>query len=305
MNDAAPVSADVTTADPTRPGVLADFYELTKPRLNFLVIVTTVVGYYIAARYTGAPVFDWTLLHALLGTGLTAASAATLNQVVERDYDALMRRTKDRPLAAGRISLGHGMAFGLMLGIAGVAYLFVAVNVLTGILGILTWLIYLLIYTPLKRHSPLNTLVGAITGALPPAMGVTAVTNSVTPLAIVLFAILFVWQMPHFFALALMYKDDYALGGFQMLPNATDGDRRTRSQAILFAAMLIPISLLPIFDTVSRAGWLYGIGAVALGILFLKAAIVCAKRQPKSEKKLFLTSILYLPALLAVLMLDQ
>lgn len=306
-------SAEATLADelgilasdvhvPTR---FADYYELTKPRLNFLVVVTTVVGYYIAARVSGSGLMQWTIIHTLLGTALTAASAAVLNQVVERDFDALMRRTRNRPIPAGRVSQPEGLIFGATLGFAGVGYLAFATNPLTAFLGVITWITYLLIYTPMKRRSPMNTLVGAITGALPPAMGVTAVTGTITPLAAALFAILFVWQMPHFFALALMYKDDYATGGFRMLPNAADGDRRTRTQIVLFTAALLPISLIPVLANVSLAGWVYAIGATLLGLMFLRAAIACAWRTPGSEKRLFLASIAYLPALLAVLMIDQ
>lgn len=284
---------------------LRDYYELTKPRLNFMVLVTTFVGYCIAARNTGHTFFDWTLPATLAGTALTAASAAVLNQTVEREHDAKMRRTRNRPIAAGRLSPVEGTIFGVTIGVVGLGLLVAAVNPLTALLGFITWATYLLIYTPLKRRSPTNTLVGAITGALPPAMGVTAVAGTITPLAAALFAILFVWQMPHFFALALRYRDDYAAGGFCMLPNCENGDRRTRTQAVLFAAMLLPISLLPIAPAVSRAGWIYGIAAVALGVFFLRAAIRCANRRPDAERNLFLASIAYLPLLLIVLMADQ
>ena len=287
---------------PTR---VADYYELTKPRLNFLVIVTTVVGSYIAERFVGRSIADWTIVHALLGTALTAASAAVMNQTIERLLDSKMRRTRNRPIAAGRISVAEGLIFGTLLGAGGVIYLAMAVNALTALLGIVTWLIYVMIYTPLKTRSPTNTLIGAITGALPPAMGVTAITGTITPLAIALFALLFVWQMPHFYALALMYRDDYAAGGFRMLPNEVNGDRRTRVQALLFAAALLPISLLPCLSNISHARWIYGIGATLLGLFFLRAAVNCAARKPGSEKKLFLASIAYLPAILTVLMVDQ
>lgn len=298
----------VYDADPTvdgGPTRFSDYYELTKPRLNFLVIITTFVGYYIAARCSGQAVIDWTMINVVLGTALTAASAAVLNQTIEHELDARMRRTSNRPIAAGRLSRFEGLTFGIATGIAGMLYLGFAVNLLTAALGLITWLTYLLVYTPMKTRSPLNTLVGAITGALPPAMGVTAVTGTFNPLAAALFAILFVWQMPHFFALALMYRDDYAAGGFQMLPSAPQGDRRTRVQALLFAAALLPISLLPVLPSVSRARWIYGIAAVVLGVLFMRAAIRCARREPGAEKKLFFASISYLPLLLGALVIDQ
>lgn len=287
------------------PSRFADYYELTKPRLNMLVVVTTVVGYYIAARTAGHSLLNWTILHTLIGTALTAASAGVLNQVVEKPFDQLMRRTRNRPIASGRISSPEGLIFGTSLGVLGIGYLALAANPLTALLGAITWVTYMLIYTPMKRRSPYCTLVGAVTGALPPAMGVTAVNNSITPLAAALFAILFVWQMPHFFGLALMYKDDYGAGGFRMLPNCRDGDRRTRVQIIAWTAALLPISLIPTFVHISNAGVLYFIGATLLGVWFLGAAIRCANRAPGSDRKLFFASILYLPALLAVLMIDQ
>lgn len=306
--DATPAfAADMALPRDTsdEPSRFADYYELTKPRLNMLVVVTTVVGYYIAARTAGQSLLTWTILHTLIGTALTAASAGVLNQVVERDYDKLMRRTRNRPIPSGRLSKAEGVIFGSALGVFGVGYLAIAANPLTALLGAITWVTYMMIYTPMKRRSPYCTLVGAITGALPPAMGVTAVTNSITPLAAALFALLFVWQMPHFFGLALMYKDDYRDGGFQMLPNCRDGDRRTRGQIILWTAALIPISLIPAFAHVSNAGYFYLGGATVLGLAFLTSAIRCASRQPGSERRLFFASILYLPAVLAVLMLDQ
>lgn len=306
-----PAADPLLATEPAAPSRAADYYELTKPRLNFLVIVTTVVGAFIAARQEGVSFFDWRILHAILGTALTAASAAVINQTVERALDARMRRTRNRPIAAGRVTPIEGLLLGAVLGAIGVTYLTLAVNVLTAVLGAATWLIYVLLYTPMKRRSWTNTLIGAITGALPPAMGVTAVTGQVTPLAIALFALLFIWQMPHFYALALMYRDDYADGGFRMLANEPAGDRRTRVQALLYAAALLPISLLPSIgllpgvSPISRAGWLYAAGAILLGALFIRAAVRCAAREPGSEKKLFLASIAYLPAILAVLMVDQ
>lgn len=300
---ASEIALPVSSAD--EPSRFSDYYELTKPRLNMLVVVTTVVGYYIAARTAGHSLLNWTILHTLIGTALTAASAAALNQVVERPFDRLMRRTRNRPIPAGRLSSSEGLIFGSALGVIGIGYLAMAANPLTALLAAITWVTYVLIYTPMKRRSPLCTLVGAVTGALPPAMGVTAVTNSITPLAAALFALLFVWQMPHFFGLALMYKEDYGHGGFKMLPNCRDGDRRTRAQIIAWTAALIPISLIPTFAHISNAGAIYFVGATVLGLFFLNAAIKCANRSPGSDRKLFLTSIMYLPALLAVLMIDQ
>lgn len=294
-----------TAAVEATPSRFNDYYELTKPRLNFLVLVTTFVGAYVAARFAGQSIFHWSILAALVCTAMTAGSAAILNQAIERDRDKKMRRTANRPLPSGRITRFEAVAFGVTLGLCGIGGLFFFVNLLTGSLGLLTMAVYLFVYTPLKVRSPMNTLVGAVTGALPPAMGVTAVTASFTPLAAALFALLFVWQMPHFFALALMYRDDYLRGGFRMLPGEADGDRRTRVQALLFASMLLPISMLPVLPGISHARWVYGAAAVVLGAIFVRAAIRCAQRRPGAERKMFFASIIYLPLMLLVLVVDQ
>ncbi|MFT3787813.1 MAG: heme o synthase [Tepidisphaeraceae bacterium] len=285
------------------PSRLADYYELTKPRMNFLVVVTTVLGFYIAAKVAGQTIVSWSLLHTLMGTALTAASASVLNQYIERDLDRLMPRTRNRPLAAGRVTTLETAIFATVLGIAGVVWLAVAVNALTALLGAVTLMTYVLVYTPLKRRSPLCTLVGAVPGAIPPMMGVTGFASHLTPLAWTLFAILFVWQLPHFFALALMYKKDYAAGGFKMLPLVEDGDARTRRQIVLFTLLLLPISLMPVFA--SNARLLYGGMATLLGAWFLFAALRCYHGHRGSERKLFLVSIIYLPLILTALMVDQ
>jgi heme o synthase len=285
------------------PSRWADYYELTKPRMNFLVVVTTVMGFYIAAKVLGVSIANWLLVHTLLGTALTAASASVFNQIIERDYDKLMPRTRNRPLAANRLTVTESAIFAVALGIVGITYLAVAVNALTALLGALTLLTYVLIYTPLKRKSALCTLVGAIPGAIPPMMGVTGLTGSIDALAWSLFGILFVWQMPHFFALAMMYKKDYAAGGFVMLPLVENGDRKTRFQIVAFSVLLLIVSLTPIFATNAR--WFYAICATVLGLWFLRNAILCAKGLPRADRKLFLTSIIYLPILLVVLTLAQ
>jgi protoheme IX farnesyltransferase len=203
---------------------LNDFYELTKPRMNLLVVLTTAVGFYMASP--GA--IEWLLLlHTALGTALTAAGAAVLNQLVERDFDKLMPRTKNRPLPAGRVSPLEALLYGTILGISGVGYLVILVNPLTALLGAVTLLSYLFIYTPMKRWTTLNTVIGAVPGAIPPMMGVTAVTGVLSVQAISLFAILFFWQMPPFLAIAILYRQDYAAGGFKMLP-VVDEERGNR-----------------------------------------------------------------------------
>jgi heme o synthase len=298
-------SAVVAVKAPTVavPSRLADFYELTKPRMNMLVVVTTVLGFYIAAKVAGQTLLNWSLIHTLIGTALTAASASVLNQIVERDFDRLMPRTRNRPLAAERLTPNEAAVFATTLGVAGVLWLALTVNGLTALLGAVTLLTYVLIYTPLKRRSALCTLVGAIPGAIPPMMGVSGFGGSIDWLAWSLFGILFVWQMPHFFALALMYKKDYAAGGFVMLPLVEDGDARTRRQIVGFTLLLLPISLLPCL--VSNARLFYAGSALLLGAWFLYAGLRCYHKHPGAERKLFFVSIIYLPLVLAALTIDQ
>ena len=307
MSTAPSTSLDETLALPATPAVprWVDYYELTKPRMNFLVVLTTAVGFAMAVRPASAAGFDWLLLvHALLGTALTAAGASVFNQWLERDADRRMPRTKNRPLPGRRLRPAEAAAFASALSVAGVAYLALAVNPLTAGLGLLTLASYVLLYTPLKRRTAWCTLVGAVPGAIPPMMGVTAVTGHLTPLAWALFAVLFVWQMPHFFALAILFRDDYAAGGFKMLP-VTDGVPATVRQILFFSALLLPVSLLPVY--VGAAGWVYGAAAVVLGVVFLAAAWACRRTGGgrAAAKRLFFASILYLPVLLAFLMLNK
>src|SRR5687767_9089570 len=208
----APAATSSIAAVPSR---LVDFYELTKPRMNSLVVITTMVGFYVASR---GPI-DWLLLlHALLGTAMTAASASVLNQLIERNLDALMPRTRNRPLPAGRIAPREALVMGIALGVTGIAYLALLVNPLTALLGFATLASYVFVYTPLKRRTSLNTVIGAVPGALPPVMGCTAALGALSAEAMALFSILFFWQMPHFLAIAILYRNDYALAGFKMLP---------------------------------------------------------------------------------------
>lgn len=280
---------------------LRDFYELTKPRMNFLVVITTAVGYYLAVRHS----FQWlNLLHTILGTTLTAAGASVFNQFMERQHDARMRRTADRPLPAGRVAPRDALIFAFVLSIAGTAYLALAVNGLTAALGAITLLSYVLIYTPLKRYSSLCTVIGAIPGAIPPVMGWTAVYNAISPEAVALFIILFLWQIPHFLAIAVLYREDYAAAGYKMLP-VIDGDMAATSrQIVLYSASLIPATLLP--TALHMAGPIYFTLALVLGLAFLSLGLTCAKTRTRADaRRLFLASILYLPLLLAVLMIDK
>ena len=279
-----------------------DFYELTKPRMNFLVLVTSAVGFYMGTR--GA-VSDWPLLlHALLGTAMAAAGASVLNQYVERDHDAHMRRTAGRPLPAGRIAPLEALVFGVALSAGGVLYLAALVNALTAILGVVTIASYVFVYTPLKRRTSLCTVVGAVPGAIPPMMGWAAATGTLSAEAWALFGILFFWQMPHFLAIAILYKDDYAAGGFKMLPVVDEGLVVTGRQMVLYAVALVPVSLMPV--GLRAAGPAYLLAAMLLGVGFLGCSVACAVCKERADaRRLFLASIIYLPLLLAAMMLDK
>ena len=296
---AAPLAPGIDAARPSR---LADFYELTKPRMNALVVVTTAVGFYMGVR---RGFVDWGLLaHCLIGTAMAAAGASVLNQYVERGHDAKMRRTSGRPLPAGRVSPVEAMLMGVMLCAGGTLYLAALVNPLTAALGAVTIASYVFLYTPMKRWTTLCTVVGAVPGAIPPMMGWTAATDSLSPQAWALFGLLFFWQMPHFLAIAVLYRDDYARGGFKMLPVVDEDLLVTGRQMVLYGTALVPVSLLPV--ALRMAGGVYLLAAVALGAAFLGFGIQCAVRKRRSDaRRLFLASILYLPAVLAAMMLDK
>jgi protoheme IX farnesyltransferase len=227
-----------------------------------------------------------------------------LNQLIERDADARMPRTRNRPIPVGRISTIEAAACGLALGILGIIYLAVAVNALTALLGAATLLLYILVYTPLKRITSLNTVVGAIPGAIPPVMGFTAVHNAISLDALAVFAILFFWQMPHFLAIAILYKRDYEAGGFRMLPCVDPGLRMTSRMILLYAAALLPVSLLPAI--LGMSGAVYFTAAMLLGLAFLSCAVSCATTRSRSDaRQLFFASIIYLPLLLGAMMFDN
>ena len=298
--DAAPVLA--LAAAPRARNWPADLAELAKLRLNFLVLVTTMVGY---SMVPGVNWGDWRLLlHTLVGTALTAASASILNQLVERSWDGLMQRTKRRPLPAGRVLPSEALALGIVTGLLGLAELYFFVNGLTALLGFITLASYVAIYTPLKRVTTLCTVVGAIPGALPPVMGVAAAAGQVTPIGWALFGILFFWQMPHFLAIAILYREDYARGGFKMLPVVDEHLTATSRQMVFYALALIPVTLTP--TLLHATGGLYFVAALLLGLVFLGFAIMCVVTRKRSDaRQVFLVSILYLPCLLAVMMLDK
>lgn len=282
-------------------GGFGDFIALTKPRLNMLVLLTTLAGVYLGSP-TGVP-FS-VLFHTLAGTALVAGGASALNQVWERDTDALMRRTRNRPLPGGRMGVVEGTVFGVLLSGVGLVELAVAVNPLACAVAALTLASYVLVYTPLKRHTSLATLIGAIPGALPPVIGWAAATGTVTLPALVLFGIAFLWQMPHFLAIAWRYRDDYAAAGIPLLPVLEPDGRRTGQQAFLYAAVLWPVSLLP--AGVGLSGLPYSIVATVLGFLFIGLAAAFARdRSMLAARRLFLFSIIYSPLLWGALVIDR
>jgi protoheme IX farnesyltransferase len=278
-----------------------DWLVLTKARITALVLVTAATGYVLG---TPGRIDATGLLALLLGVGMASAGAAALNQFCEREADGRMRRTASRPVPAGRISPRDALAAGCLLSAAGVAWLAIAVNPLTGFLGLLTVVLYIAVYTPLKPRTPFNTLVGAIPGAIPPVLGWTAATGSVGLGGWALFSILFLWQLPHFLAIAWMFKDDYARGGFPMLPVVDPGGASTGRQAALYNLALIPVSLTP--TLLGLAGGIYFFGALVLGVLFLACGVAMAlDRGRGSARRLLLASVTYLPILLVLLVLDR
>lgn len=280
---------------------LADYWVLTKPEVNFLVVMSTLVGFYLGTR---GPL-DWMrLIHTLLGTLLVASGTATLNQLIERDADALMRRTANRPLPAGRLSPVEALAFGLLLSVAGGLYLWLAVNPLASVLAIATLVSYLLIYTPLKKKTPWCTFVGAFSGAMPPLIGWAAVSGSLSREAWVLYAILFFWQFPHFLAIAWMYREDYARAGLLMLPKGDVEGKVTGRQIVAYALALLPVSLIPVWT--GQVGAMYFFGALALGLMYLYAsARLASSRTNVLARRLLLASIVYLPLVFALMMIDK
>jgi len=280
---------------------LTVFGELVKARLTFLVLLTTLVGFYVGFR--GA--LDYLLMfHTLLGTALVAGGAAALNQLLERTYDARMRRTEDRPRPYGRVQPDTVLIMGGLCSAIGLVYLAGAVNLLTGLLGAITLVSYLFIYTPLKRVTPLNTAIGAIPGALPPLMGWTAARGEINIEGWSLFAIVFFWQLPHFLAIAWMYREDYAKAGFTMLPMFDPDGRRTSGQAVSHTLGLLPISLCPFMFGLE--GGIYLIGALVLSLGFVWQAIRFSRDLTlQRARRLFYASIIYLPLLLGLMVLDK
>jgi protoheme IX farnesyltransferase len=280
---------------------LSAYVELTKPRITLLVVLTAAAGFCLGA---GTP-FDYVgLLHMSLGITLLSSGIATLNQYIERRLDSLMLRTEKRPLPSARLSGREALLFGAALSLAATVYLWGAVNRLTAVLGIITFVSYLFIYTPLKTRTTLSTFLGAFPGAMPPLMGWVAARGELSLEAWILFAILFLWQFPHFLAIAWMYREDYARAGIRMLPVVEPEGRVTGQQIISYSLMLLPVSLLP--SAVGISGRVYLIGALILGVAFIyfsaRAAVAKSKWQ---ARRLLLASVLYLPVLFALMVLNR
>ena len=280
----------------------APLLELTKPRIVALVLVTIAAGFVMASPAGGVALGP--LVHTLLGAALVAGGTNALNQVFERDVDALMRRTARRPLPSGRLAPGVAALFAWSIGIAGIAYLAIAVNVVTAALSAATLVSYAFLYTPLKRRTPMATLVGAVPGALPIVGGWTAAGGALGIDALVLFGILFLWQLPHFLALSWMYREDYARAGLRM-PSVGDADGgRTFRHATAHSALLLPLSLAP--TMLGLAGFVYFAGAAAVSAWLLHAAIEAVRsRSPAAARRLFIASLIYLPILLVLLIADR
>jgi protoheme IX farnesyltransferase len=279
---------------------VSDYWALTKPDVTLLVAVTTAAGFCLGARTDLLPLPWFRFLHALVGTVLVAGGAAALNQWMERRFDAQMRRTARRPVADGRIAPGRARAFGLLLSLAGVAYLLAATGVVPALLATATLLAYLLLYTPAKRRTPLCTLIGAVPGAMPPLIGWAAATGRLDAEAWMLFGIVFLWQFPHFMAIAWMYRDDYDRAGYRVLPAGEARVRFVTDQTLLAVVALVPVSLLPLVT--GHASPLYGLGAVILGVAFAdRAARFALRVSAPAARQLLLASVVYLPLLFALL----
>jgi protoheme IX farnesyltransferase len=288
--------------EPRAPGHRWKAYvELTKPRVSGLVLMTTAVGFWLGMRSGDAWARFWP---ALLGTALVVAGANALNQWMERVEDGLMQRTRHRPLPSGRLTPEEARRFGLGLVVIGTVWLTLSVHLLSAILAAVAAATYLLLYTPMKRASSLCTLVGAVSGALPPVIGWAAARGTVTLEAWVLFGLLFVWQLPHFLSIAMLYQEDYARGGFRMLPLLEAGNDAAVRHTLLGGLILLPVSLLP--ATIGMSGTAYFFSAIFLGLALLWPALRMAASPTRSRcRELFVASVLYLPALLGILVMDR
>jgi protoheme IX farnesyltransferase len=280
---------------------ISAYVELTKPRIAFMLVLTSAAGFYLGS--IGA--FNWVLFaNSMIGIALLAFGVATLNQWIERRTDALMDRTAKRPLPSGKLAPNEALIFGVLLTSVAEVYLFFLVNPLTAALGMVVIIGYVFLYTPLKTKTSVSTAIGAIPGAMPPLMGWTSSANEITLGAWALFAVLFLWQFPHFLAIAVMYRDQYSKAGILMLPVVEPSGRMTARQIVLFTVMLVPVSVAPFF--IGFAGVIFLFGAVLLGIWFLFESIAAARAKTvERNRRLLLTSVIYLPLYFILLSLDH
>jgi len=282
----------------------ADYWTLTKPEVNLLIGVTTAAGFSLAGAEHGQGASVSGLLHTVVGTLLVASGTGTLNQLLERRFDAVMRRTASRPVAAGRIAPSHALVFGVVLATAGTLELAVAVNRLSSVLALATMASYLLVYTPLKRKTRFCTLIGAIPGAAPPLIGWAGATGALSAEAWILYSMVFLWQFPHFMAIAWMYREDYRRAGYRVLPRDKPIATFVLCQVMIPLLVLVPLSLTPVFF--GRAGMVYLVTALVLGAGFIYRADRLAVHQSNAmARRLLMTSIVYLPLIFAVLVLDR
>jgi protoheme IX farnesyltransferase len=278
-----------------------DFVALAKPRLNLLVVASTLVGYAMA---DGEPLGFLRIGGLLLGTGLVAGGASAFNQVIERDLDALMKRTRTRPMPDQRLQPIEGVLFGTAITLAGLLTIVLSANLLAAAVALATLLTYVVVYTPLKRRSSFGTVIGAIPGALPPIIGWAASSGALPPQAWTLFGIMFLWQLPHFLSIAWLYREDYARAGFPMLPVLEPDGRSTGRQAVVYAAALVPFSLSP--SLMGMAGGIYFAGALVLGLVFLWITLQFARtRSVPNARRLFFSSITYLPVLWILMIVNR
>ena len=280
---------------------MKDYVQLTKPRITWLILMSTGVGFFFGADST----WSWAvLLHTIVGTGLIASGTAALNQWWEREADARMPRTKNRPLPSGRLTAPNAMWFGIALSVLGFAELWLGANPLTAIVGAFTLASYLFVYTPLKQRTPHSTTVGAIPGAMPPVIGYAAAHGGLTWEAVTLFAILFLWQFPHFYSIAWLYREDYGQAGIKMLPVVDETGERTARQILIYALILAPVSLLPTY--LGMSGNLYLLGATLLSLTYLYHSYRTIHEHTKAAaRKVLMTSIVYLPLLYCLMMADR
>ena len=280
---------------------IAAYVELTKPRITFLIVLTSAAGFALASS---GPVNYSALLSAMFGIALLSSGIATLNQYIERDLDSLMRRTADRPLPSGKLHPNEALVFGWTLTIVAEVYLAIMVNPLSALLGLTVIAGYLFAYTPLKTRTTLSTMVGAFPGAVPPLIGWAAARGEIGLEAWVLFAILFLWQFPHFLAIAWMYREDYGRAGILMLPVVEPEGRVTAQQIVVYTVLLLPVSLLP--AVLGTSGKIYLVGAIVLGLLFLYSSARAAMSKSRQEaKRLLMASVIYLPLLFILMVVNR